>query len=314
MPSLRLIFASGTAQRRLLEETESGLIKQGYQLASRQEGGDWISLLSDNMSTGLFDEKSLIVVDSAELMGVMPENLASLVSDESAVVIVLVYESDPAKFVHADALKKSVVMKAAEFPRWPRERQAWVETLAKKMGVSLERGASAMIVELLEDPEEIRGQLSSLSIFKRGSAVSVRDVEMLCLDDGSRSLLRLLDGLCAADYAASIRNLRSIARNGDIIPIVSALHNRMRLAWYAALYPHRGAMFAKALGARDYAWRMASSAAAKYGAEAISAFVTGLIKMNIDEKSGAGSGWNGLEILVADLIGKSKKGARSVRV
>jgi len=98
MPHLRLIVASGTGQRRLLEETVTEFKKKGYQLTARQEGGEWVALLSENMSGGLFDENRLIVVDAAVLLGALPHNLESMVEKESSVVIVLVYETDPVKF------------------------------------------------------------------------------------------------------------------------------------------------------------------------------------------------------------------------
>ena len=79
MPGLRLIVASGTGQRRLLEETTAELKKQGYETAARQEGGEWVPLLSENMSGGLFDEKRLVIVDSAALLGPMPESLGSMI-------------------------------------------------------------------------------------------------------------------------------------------------------------------------------------------------------------------------------------------
>lgn len=303
MPNLRLIVASGTGQRRLLEETINEFEKKGYILGARQEGGDWVSLLSENMSGGLFDENRLIVVDSAALMGAMPENLESMVETESPVIIILVYDSDPSKLIPKDAIRKCTVLKPMEFPRWPRERQGWVANLAKDMDIDIARDAVAMIVELLDDPEEIRSQLVSLSMLRREGRITAADVDTLCLDDGSRNLLRLLDGICIGDYCASIRNLHSIAKNGDLIPLVSALHNRMRLAWYSAMYPRQGALFAKSLGARDYAWKMAVQAAHKYGTEAIGKFVTGLIKININEKSGKGAGWDSLETLVIELIG-----------
>ena len=306
MPALRLIVASGTGQRRLLEETVASLEKKGYVLSGRQEGGEWNSLLSDNISGGLFDENRLVVVDSAALMGAMPENLSDLVDSESPVIILLVYETEPAKLIPKAVQKKCVVLKPEEFPRWPRERQAWVAALAKKMEVNIDRGGVALIVELLDDPEEIRGQLQSLSMLKKGGALTADDVDSMCMDDGSRNLLRLLDGLCTRDVSSVMKSFRAIAKNGDLIPLVSAMHNRMRLAWYAALNPRCGAMYANALGARDYAWRMACGAAKLYGAEAVSLFVTGLIKLNIDEKSGTSAGWNGLETMLISLMGREK--------
>lgn len=307
MPSLRLIVASGTGQRRLLEETVTEYEKKGYTLGGRQEGGEWVPLLSENMSGGLFDENRLIIVDSAALMGAMPEQLSPMVEKDSPVIIVLVYDTDPSKLIPKDVMKKCTILKPAEFPHWPRERQQWVSNLAREMGLKMDGGAISLIVELIDDSEEIRGQMKSLAAMKRDAVITAADVDAMCLDDGSKSLLRLLDGLCNGDRIAVLKNLTSISKNGDLIPLTSALHNRMRLAWYAAANPRESAMFAKALGARDYAWRMAGYAAKRYGKEALSRFVTGLIKINIDEKSGMGSGWNGMETLVIELLEKSSK-------
>lgn len=305
MPHLRLIVASGTGQRRLLEETVTEFKKKGYQLTARQEGGEWVALLSENMSGGLFDENRLIVVDAAVLLGALPHNLESMLEKESSVVIVLVYETDPVKFFSKDAIGRCTVVKPFGFPRWPRERQIWVANLAKEMKVNITRDAVAMLVEHLDDPEEIRSQLISLSMLRRDGAVTAEDVDRLCLDDGSRNLLRILDALCTGDCVTSIRSLaamESISKNTDIIPLVAALHNRMRLAWYYAMYPDRGEMFASALGAKDYAWKMALQASRKYTPSAIGRFVKGLIRINICEKSGTGAGWASLETLIIELL------------
>ena len=130
MPQLLLIAASGTAQRRLLEETAAALEKEGYTAAGKQEGGEWNSLLSDNMTGGLFDEKRFVVVESAFTMGPFPEKLASVVEPQSDVILLLVYESDakaqPSKFIPKEVLSKCRVVKPVEFPRWPRERQEYI--------------------------------------------------------------------------------------------------------------------------------------------------------------------------------------------
>lgn len=305
MPDLRLIAASGTAQRRVLEDAASKLEKEGYVLSGRQEGGDWVSLLSENMSGGLFDEKRLIVVENAALLGPMPESLAAMVVPGSPVVVLLVYDADPGKLIPAAILKKCGVIRPEAFPRWPRERQAWVSDLARKTGLQIDRAAVSLIVELLDDPEEIRSQLTGLSLLKKKGPINKKDVEELCLDDGSGSLLKLLDSLCGGDAATAVRTFRAMSRGSgaaELFPLVSALHNRMRLALYAAEYKNDGAAFARALGARDYAWRQASGAARRYGKRALLAFVIGLIKLNIEEKSGRGAGWNSLEMLVLDLL------------
>lgn len=306
MPSLHLIVASGTAQRRVLEETVGALEKKGYVLSGRHEGGEWGPLLAENMSGGLFDENRLVVIEGAPLLGAMPENLIPLVEPASAVIILLVYDAEPVKLIPKEALKKCVVVRPEEFPRWPRERQAWVAALAQKMGLTMDRAAIALIVELLDDPEEIRAQLVSLSLLKNNSPIKKADVEELCLDDGSSSLLKLLDALCNGDALGALGSLRAISARGELFPLIAALHNRMRLALYAARYQSDGARFARALGARDYAWRQAGAAARRYGARALVDFVVGLIKINIEEKSGRGAGWFGLELLVLELLASRK--------
>ena len=153
MPSLLLISASGTAQRRLLEETVAGFEKKGYVVSGRQEGGEWCPLLSDNLSGGLFDERSIVIVDSAPMLGPFPENLDPMVEPDSQVVLLLVYDSDPAKIFPPQTLKKCKIIKAQPFPRWPRERIMWTTDLAKDMKIKIDRDAVALIIELTEDPE-----------------------------------------------------------------------------------------------------------------------------------------------------------------
>lgn len=302
MPNLRLIVASGTAQRRLLEETVEAFEKKGYELSGRQEGGEWVSLLSENMSGGLFAENRLIVVDSAALMGVMPESLAALVEPGSGVMILLIYDSEPTKLIPKEILKKCAVIRAEEFPRWPSGRLVWVSDVARKMGLAIDRDAAALIVEMLDDPEEIRAQLVSLSLLRKNAPVRAADVEELCLEDGSGNLFKLLDALCNGNAVEAIKKLRAISGRGELFQLITALHNRMRLALYSAEYPRDGAGFARALGARDYAWRQAGNAARRYGTAALVDFVTGLIKINMEEKSGRGAGWHSLELLVLALL------------
>ena len=139
MPSLLLISASGTAQRRLLEETVADHEKKGYVISGRQEGGEWGPLLSDNLSGGLFDEKRIVIVESAALMGPFPESLDTMVDGDSSVLILLVYDSDPVKIFPAQTLEKSRILKAAPFPRWPRERMMWASGLAAEMGIRIDR-------------------------------------------------------------------------------------------------------------------------------------------------------------------------------
>ncbi len=307
MPELRLVVASGTSQRRLLEETAKELEQRGYAMSARLEGGEWQPLLSDNMSGGLFDENRFLIVEDAESMGALPEQFSPMIEKNSPVVIILVYENDPKKLISGTILKKCTVLKPAVFPRWPNERQRWVENLARNMDIELTRDASALIVELVEDPEEIRGQLITLSALRKGKPVSAVDVENFCLDDGSKNLLRLLDGICNGESVTALKSLsamRRAAQSGDIIKLTSALHNRFRLAFYGAAFPRLANNFKNALGARDYAWKLAQNAARRFGPRALFRFLIGILRLNAGEKSGTSNGWHDLEFLVIELFGE----------
>ncbi|MDO4988357.1 MAG: hypothetical protein Q4E17_04975, partial [Synergistes sp.] len=306
MPQLLLIAASGTAQRRILEECTAELEKKGYAHAGRQEGGEWSTLIADSMNGGLFDDKRYVVVESAPLLGVFPEKFSHTVEETSDTVIVLVYESEtkmqPQQFIPKDVTARCRVLKADPFPRWPRERCAWVLKLAKETGVRLMPDGAEMVVEMLDDPEEIRAQLKAMSFMKKNAAITARDVEEMCMDDGNRDVFRLLDGLCTGDQRVVIKSFRSISKTAHtVIPTLTTIYNRMRLAWYAGLGKD-SLMFAKSLGAKDYAWRMAGVADRAYGHDAITDFITDLIRINIDERSGLGSGWGGLETSVIRLL------------
>ncbi len=70
-------------------------------------------LLSDNLSGGLFDERSIVIVDSAPHAGSISENLDPMVEPDSQVVLLLVYDSDPAKIFPPQTLKKCKDHKSA---------------------------------------------------------------------------------------------------------------------------------------------------------------------------------------------------------
>jgi hypothetical protein len=115
-------------------------------------------------------------------------------------------------------------------------------------------------------------------------------------------MLKLLDGICGGRTAECLASLEILSRNAELLPILGALHNRMRISLYAAEFPNERPMFARALGARDYALRHAERAVSLYGREKLLRFVMGLININANEKSGMGASWRDLYILVIDLM------------
>ena len=162
--------------------------------------------------------------------------------------------------------------------------------------------------ELFEDMGELASESEKVASFcsiLRHREISASAVGDYCLSDGSRSLLKFLDALCAARGTDSMEALSELALHSDMTPLLSALHNRFRIAMYFALFPAERAVFSRALGARDYAARQAEAAAKKYGAGRLRDFVTGLIRMTSNERSGQSAGWYDLEVLVIGLLSGS---------
>jgi DNA polymerase-3 subunit delta len=306
MPHLHLITGTGTAQRRLVAKELAALAARGYELSARMEGGEWRSLLTGHRGPGLFGERSSVVVDDAEKLGLMPENLASLLENPDApVVILLVAKSEASAIVPKELLERCSRSKAEEPSPWSKDRDAIVTDAAKRHGVSIGRDSVFLIKELFEDAGELASEADKVASFCAVSgrhSMSREDVEAFCLSSGTKSLLKLLDGICAGQAAQSLAALGVLMTNGELLPTVSALHNRMRLALYSAAFPNERGRFAKALGAKDYASRQADQAASLYGRAKLLDFVTGLILINSNEKSGAGASWRDLSVLVINLL------------
>ena len=306
MPHLRLLIASGTARKRLLDSAVDDLAKEGCGDLRRQDGGDWHSLMTDNMGISLFGERGVVIVDDAAKLGPFPDSLAPLLSPpDSGSVILLMCESETPALIPKALMGKCSALKASEPSPWSRERDNMITDGARRNGLSIRRGAIMLIKELYEDSGEMASETEKLAVFckMRGRGeITVQDVQSLCMSDGSRGMLKLLDGICRGAHTDVLRALDVLSRGSDLLPMLSAIHNRIRLALYIAAFPMEKEAFARALGARDYAARMAETAAGIYGRDKLVKFTAGLIRINYNEKSGLGSSWRDLSLLVINLL------------
>jgi DNA polymerase-3 subunit delta len=269
-------------------------------------------LLTENRGGGLFDEQRAVVVEGAEQLGLMPDNLAPLLEEKSAaVVILLVLKSETPVIVPKELAPRCSRSKAEEPSPWSKDRDDIVRDASRKHGVTFSRDGTALIKELFEDAGELASEAEKLALFCATTCrkeVSSQDIEMFCLSDGGKSTLKLLDGICGGKVAQSLSTLEVLSRNAELLPTLSALHNRVRLALYAAMFPKERGIFSRALGARDYASRQADQAASIYGGAKLLEFVVGLIRINVNEKSGMGASWRDLGILVINLMSDLERG------
>ncbi len=308
MPHLMVASAAGTSQRRLVSETTRQELEKGYALAAKREGGEWKDLLSSENCGGLFEARRLVLVEEAHLLGKFPPGLESMLEgQESATHVLLVYADDPKTVFPKEVLPRIRWLRGEELPRFGAAKQRWVEARAAKMGIGVSPEGMNLLVESVEDPEEIVSELSKLVLASKDGLIGVEEVRALCFDEGEKALLSLLDGLCEADIRKVAGALPHLKRR-EPIPVVAALHNRFRLAFYRSVFdsPRLAKSASEALKARPYQERQASEAARHYERKRLGEFMKQLCGVNIGEKSGNRSGWFDLELAILGLLGAAK--------
>jgi DNA polymerase-3 subunit delta len=293
----------------MLADETAKLASAGYTGVRRQEGGDWTALLCENRGRGLFDELNVVIVEDGETLGTMPERLAPMLEGPGASThILLVCKTDGPRAIAKEHEALCTLSKAETPPPWSKERDGIILSEARKQGVGIARNALFLLKELFEDVGELASEAEKVAracVLLKRPEISASDVENFCMSDGNRNLLKLLDGLCSGNRADSLASFGDMSSRSELTPLLSALHNRFRMAMYFALFPGERAGYARALGAKDYAARMAGEAAAMYGEAKLLDFVTGLIRIAANERIGQGASWRDLNILVIDLLSRA---------
>lgn len=343
----RLIVIDGhEGQRRQIQEALAELERAGWPLTGKFEAGgdlpDWRALFERSMSRGLFADREAIVVESAELLGPFPDELATHIEGEGAACVVIA-ASSPGK-TSSDTKKKAsakeeedegdAVPKAqkrggvkgsfskavvdmglvtflkgeAAVPPW--KRKDWLLALAREKGLSLAPDAAALLGESIESQEELRSELEKLGTWADGREIRASDVRALSFDEGARAQLTFLDGVCQArprDVARSLRHLRL----APLLPILTALCNRLRPALYMASFPKAKDQAMRAIGmgqGKDYALRMAQGALSAFGPAAVRTFMLAALRLSYLEKGPRAEGWPGFELIVWELMSNAKGG------
>jgi len=318
MPHLCVIPA-GIAQRRQLGEYISSYNQQGYALSMRLDAKghsspenkeiSWNSVFAMSRSGGLFAEKQLFIVESAENLGEFPEELEQFLysAAESDSIVICVFASEgkgstAAKNFSASALKKiEFAEKEEAVPPW--KRRDWIMRLSKDMGVSISHDAAALLAESIDEQEELRGELTKLANYSKPNQISLELVRQLSFDEGGSVMLKFLDGFSLGKADDVISSLRYQKHDASPLPIITALSNRLRAALYITLFEDEQKALA-ALGVRDYAARMAKQALKIYGKSEIQKFMLELTRLSFMEKTNYGEGWVGFEAALLLLLGE----------
>jgi len=309
VPQLKALTAGGPSGRQLLEETLEELASEGYTRAGTVEGGQWSVVISSGRTGGLFDEKRITVVEGAELLGPFPDTLLPfLEQDGASEVILLVYESAPAKVFSPEARKKIAFLKAEKTSLAPWERKGWITDLARKMEISISDDAASILAEMIDDPAELRSELEKLGAYTAGSVVDEKTVRNLSFDEGRSGMLAFLDGFCRGNASAVFSNLERMKKEESVLPLLTALYNRIRPALYLALFPGKGGEWVKlVLQIKEYPLKMSREALRHYPKEALSDLASGLLALSWKEKTSAAEGWFGFEALLVRCMDSAGK-------
>ena len=302
MPHIIAIEYSEAQRRQLKSEIEK-LEKGGWPLSAKYEAetfGTWEKLFENAITPGLFVQRELIVVENAESLGTFPEKLAGLIeTDEADTVMILVFGTD-AKNLKSVSNSITLIKPEAQIPPW--KRQQWLMSLAK---ISPE--AAQVLAENIESQEELRGELAKLSIIADGREISLDDVERLSFDEGGRALMTLIDGVCEnkpLDVARSINHLRG----EPVLPVLTALANRLRPALILTLFESESAEALKAVDSdpvkKKYAVTKARAALKNFGAEKIESFMLEAARLSFLEKTSRAEGWFGFEMIIWELMSR----------
>jgi len=313
VPSLFLICAKEPAKSRLLEEALRELSEEGFAVAARSEQSDWWELFSTATTGGLFEEKNVYVVDSPEAMGPLPSPLALQVEKKewASTIILLLYEGDAGKYIPREVVKLATIKKPDKVPHWTSGRIEWIKGLTKKTGVKWEDKAISLLEEWIEDPEEIKSEIDKLATLANEGFVTEYLVKDLCVDEGGKAFLNLLDGLCEGKTGLVMRSLARIKKESDVLPVVSGLHRRMRLAMYLVDYQgEKKEEVLSTFGAKPYQAQKALLASRIYNAKALRCFVSEMIKASCMNKSLSAGAWEVVEMAILALL-NSKAGRSS---
>ena len=311
MPHI-IAIENSEAQRRQLAETLADLAKKGWPLSARYETENfpsWQELFSTVIQPGLFAQREAVVVEGAESLGPFPENLASLIEDDKAdCVMILVFSTDT-KTLKSIASSITVIKPEAQIPPW--KRKEWLLSLAKSQGMKIAPDAAQMLTDSIESQEELRSELLKLSTFAGKREITPADVEALSFDEGGRALMHFIDGICdnkPQDVARAVNHLKK----DSILPVVAAITNRLRPALMLSCFPE--SLHTKALQSVgvdtakkfNYALVKSQNALKHYGAECIKIFMLKAARLSFLEKTGRAEGWEGFELIVWELMARTK--------
>lgn len=302
MPALVLITAPAGAHPRLRAETLARLKKKGYTLERRLETAEWADLFEEALTPSLFSSQRIFEIDDGKSLGPMPEKFVKNVETGEAESVFLIFSEKTLQKELGAAYKKAEIVPYEPAPYWPSQRAGWLQRLAREKGWSLDAGAASLLAEWIEDEEELRSELDKLGQAAPKGRITAKLVNELSIDEGGKSMLNLLDAVAKADVPETLKSLNVLREEGELIPILSAVHKRVR---GACLIASLGDGAAAAIHLTAFQAKTAAAMARLYGGPLLSLLLGELIRLSWCERSGDGEGWDGLEKLLLAAMSRA---------
>lgn len=305
MASLTWILAPSAALGRLTAQVLDEWAKAGIVLTKRLERPTWAQLLPLLEERDLFAPRQGVCCLDAEGLGAAPKDLAPRLQGGGDWHVLFVSSKKPKKTDFPPELWASVrVIEEEAPPTWPEKRQAWLMGLARARGVKLTSEGAALLVDWVSDGEELRAKVDLLARLNLKEPVTPQVLRLMAEDEGARDTLKVLDALATADEALLVAALASCQKRGDLIPLLSAVQNRVRAAFYVALW---GDGAAGLLQLTAYQTKIARQSAGLYGERALAQALWGICRLSLLERRGEGESWPGLELCLLRLCAERKK-------
>lgn len=309
MPGIIVINSSDSSYRRVLKEEVARLESHGFNLIRSQDGGEWQDLFATARTGGLFSSRGFIRVESAEELGGFPDSLVQQVeaTDVASTLFLLVYSRDHKKIFPKEIHSRIRILAVEKVPRWLNKRYDWLKGQAGKRNIRIEKDALLFLADTIEDPDEMISELDKLSCFEKDVPVSLELVKDMVLDEGRNALLDVIDGICMGKTVEVIKALEILKRSSELIPVLSAIYNRIRIAVMVHSLGNYGKEKLKqSLKFRDYQFRMGMELLKRYRTEDILVFAAEIITLDYREKTNDARGWPGLELSILKFLAPVK--------
>jgi len=286
-------------QRSVVAHVLEKIKARGYELAGKLDGSmTWDELLAMTSTRGLFMDRLAYLVDDAEALGPFPSKFEGWLEGKGALNVVLLVYGNRCNAFPKKMMEKVTLIPSRKPPHRKKDRIKHIMDMAAEKGMTMTQEAAILLDEWIEDPEEMATEIEKL-LLAESKTVTLDLVKELSKDEGSRALFRLLDGLCFKDEKAVILALKQVQKGAELLMVIAAIYNRLRLASFLASF---GEKSLDALGARFYQSKMARVAAKLYDKKTLWKAVASLALLSGAEKMGMGRGWLGLELILLEMI------------